>query len=263
MRAVLPRGATNACRTTLPAASRLPVRSRFRPPRAGRSRAGVARGDHSRPAVDRAGADAGRHGPGVHDGRGRLRSRPTSSSRSSSASIPSRARRRTSCASVTENPTGRPVFAQLIGESIPHLLRDRPRAARARPSRASTSTSDARRRRSTARTSGAAFCATPRGSTRSSAALRAAVPGLLTVKMRIGFDDCANFERILALVDRHGIDLLTVHGRTVKEMYRGEVHYDRIARAVQRSAARCLRTATSRPRSAPPPSSPTPARQAS
>ena len=63
------------------------------------------------------------------------------------------------------------------------------------------------------------------------------MPGLLTVKMRVGFDDCANFERILELVNRHGIDLLTVHGRTVKEMYRGDVHYDRIAQAVR--AVRC------------------------
>jgi tRNA-dihydrouridine synthase len=59
------------------------------------------------------------------------------------------------------------------------------------------------------------------------------VPGLLTVKMRLGFDDCANFARILELINRHAIDLLTVHGRTVKEMYRGEVHYDLIAQAVR------------------------------
>src|SRR5207249_8278024 len=31
---------------------------------------------------------------------------------------------------------------------------------------------------------------------------------------------------------KHSIDLLTVHGRTVQEMYRSEVHYDLIARAV-------------------------------
>ena len=33
------------------------------------------------------------------------------------------------------------------------------------------------------------------------------------------------------------VDLLTVHGRTVREMYRSDVHYDRIARAARR--ARC------------------------
>ena len=55
--------------------------------------------------------------------------------------------------------------------------------------------------------------------------------------MRIGFDDTAPFERMLDLINEHGVDLLSVHGRTVKEMYRSEVHYDFIARAAAR--ARC------------------------
>jgi tRNA-dihydrouridine synthase B len=55
----------------------------------------------------------------------------------------------------------------------------------------------------------------------------------LTVKMRIGFEDTANFEPLLDLINRHGIDLLSLHGRTVKEMYQGAVHYDLIAHAVQ------------------------------
>ncbi|MEY3332845.1 MAG: hypothetical protein RLZZ176_1145, partial [Cyanobacteriota bacterium] len=33
---------------------------------------------------------------------------------------------------------------------------------------------------------------------------------------------------------RHNIDLLSLHGRTVKEMYQGEVKYDLIAEAVRR-----------------------------
>jgi tRNA-dihydrouridine synthase B len=65
--------------------------------------------------------------------------------------------------------------------------------------------------------------------------LRAAMPGLFTVKMRIGFEDTENFDRILDIVNAHNVDLLTVHGRTVREMYRSEVHYDRIAHAVARS----------------------------
>jgi tRNA-dihydrouridine synthase len=64
--------------------------------------------------------------------------------------------------------------------------------------------------------------------------LRAAIDGLLTVKMRIGFEDTANFERILDLINLHKIDLLSLHGRTVKEMYHSAVHYDLIARATQR-----------------------------
>jgi tRNA-dihydrouridine synthase len=68
-------------------------------------------------------------------------------------------------------------------------------------------------------------------------ALRDTVPGLFTVKMRIGFDSTGHFDRIIDLVNEHQVDLLSVHGRTVKEMYRSEVHYDFIGRAVAR--ARC------------------------
>jgi len=54
------------------------------------------------------------------------------------------------------------------------------------------------------------------------------------VKMRIGFDDTRHYDRILDLINEHRVDLLSVHGRTVKEMYRSEVHYDAIAHAVAR-----------------------------
>jgi tRNA-dihydrouridine synthase B len=40
------------------------------------------------------------------------------------------------------------------------------------------------------------------------------------------------FEEFLPIFAKHSLDLLTVHGRTVYEMYRSEVHYDYIARAV-------------------------------
>ena len=54
------------------------------------------------------------------------------------------------------------------------------------------------------------------------------------MKMRIGFEDTSQFDRVLDSIDKHQIDLLSLHGRTVKEAYHGAVHYDRIAQAVQR-----------------------------
>src|SRR5207244_7791628 len=63
-------------------------------------------------------------------------------------------------------------------------------------------------------------------------ALRDAIRVKFTVKTRIGFDDAGVFEELLPIFSRHSLDLLTVHGRTVAEMYRSEVHYDYIARAV-------------------------------
>src|SRR5262249_52745646 len=63
-------------------------------------------------------------------------------------------------------------------------------------------------------------------------ALRDAVKIKFTVKTRIGFHSPAVFDELLPIFARHSLDLLTVHGRTVFEMYRTEVHYDYIARAV-------------------------------
>ena len=134
--------------------------------------------------------------------------------------------------SIDENDTGRPVFAQLIGEDLAHLTR----------------TAAELQRHAVAGIDLNLGCPAPKvykknvggGLLRDPArideilrALRAAVPGRFTVKMRLGFADMGNFERILDLVNRHGVDLLSVHGRTVREMYRGEVHYDFIARAVR------------------------------
>jgi nifR3 family TIM-barrel protein len=135
--------------------------------------------------------------------------------------------------SIDENATGRPIFAQLIGEDFEHLAR----------------TAAELQRHAIAGIDLNLGCPAPKvykknvggGLLRDPARvgeilgrLRAEVPGLFTVKMRIGFDDTANFDRLLDLVNAHGVDLLTVHGRTVKEMYRSDVHYDFIARAVER-----------------------------
>jgi tRNA-dihydrouridine synthase B len=63
--------------------------------------------------------------------------------------------------------------------------------------------------------------------------VRAAVHLRFTVKTRIGFDSPDEFPALLDLFRRHPIDALTVHGRTVREMYKPVVHYDAIERAVR------------------------------
>jgi len=65
------------------------------------------------------------------------------------------------------------------------------------------------------------------------ARLRDVVACPLSVKTRVGFEDWATFESALEIYDRRNIDTLTIHGRTVKEMYRGEPHYDLIAKAAE------------------------------
>jgi tRNA-dihydrouridine synthase len=64
-------------------------------------------------------------------------------------------------------------------------------------------------------------------------ALRQAVVIPFTVKTRLGFDSPGAFAALLAIFARHSLDLVTVHGRTVREMYQGEVHYDLIRQAVE------------------------------
>lgn len=58
--------------------------------------------------------------------------------------------------------------------------------------------------------------------------------------MRIGFEDDRHFEAILDLIEKHEVDLLSLHARTVKEAYRSEVHYAYIKRAAERLACPVL-----------------------
>ena len=64
-------------------------------------------------------------------------------------------------------------------------------------------------------------------------ALRDAVTVPFTVKTRVGFESPEEFDALLPLFTKHPIDLLTVHARTVKQMYRPGVRYDLIARAAR------------------------------
>lgn len=133
--------------------------------------------------------------------------------------------------SIDENTTGRPVFAQLIGEDIPHLLRT-VRELQNHPIAGIDLNLGCPAPKVYKKNVGGGLLRDPVRIDEILAALRDAIPGLFTVKMRLGFDDMAPFEAVLASVQRHRVDLLSVHGRTVKEMYRSEVHYDYIARAV-------------------------------
>lgn len=134
--------------------------------------------------------------------------------------------------SIDQNRTGRPVFAQLIGEEIPHLERTVDLLLR-HPVAGIDLNLGCPAPKVYKKNVGGGLLRDPDHVDAIIAALRARVPGLFTVKMRIGFEDTRNFEKILASVARHRVDLLVVHGRTVKEMYRSAVHYDEIARAVR------------------------------
>lgn len=57
----------------------------------------------------------------------------------------------------------------------------------------------------------------------------------LSVKMRLGFDDKEHVPELIDIINESGANFLTLHGRTVKQLYRGEVDYEKIALAVSLS----------------------------
>jgi tRNA-dihydrouridine synthase B len=134
--------------------------------------------------------------------------------------------------SIDENQTGRPVFAQLIGEHVPDMVRTVKELLK-HPVAGIDLNLGCPAPKIYKKNVGGGLLRDPARIDELLGALRDAVPGLFTVKMRIGFDSTDNFEKILGLVNKHSVDLLTVHGRTVKEGYRSDVHYDFIGTAAR------------------------------
>ncbi len=134
--------------------------------------------------------------------------------------------------SITKNPTGRPVIAQMIGNDVPSLARAA-KELQQYPIVAVDLNLGCPAPIVYRKCAGGGLLREPRRVDAILGALREAVAIKFTVKTRLGFDSPAGFDELLAIFARHSLDLLTVHGRTVREMYRSEVHYDYIARAVR------------------------------
>lgn len=133
--------------------------------------------------------------------------------------------------SVTENPTGRPVIAQMIGNDIPALVK-MARALEQHGAAGIDLNLGCPAPVVYRKCAGGGLLRFPEKVDAIVGALRGAVTTRFTVKTRLGFDDPAGFDRLLEILARHQPDLVTVHGRTVREMYRPVVHRDCIARAV-------------------------------
>jgi tRNA-dihydrouridine synthase B len=133
--------------------------------------------------------------------------------------------------SITENPTGRPVIAQLIGNDIPALLRT-VRELQQYPILGIDLNLGCPAPVVYRKCAGGGLLREPARVDGILGALREAISIHFSVKTRLGFDSPQVFDELLPIFAKHSLDLLTVHGRTVKEMYRSEVHYEYIARAV-------------------------------
>lgn len=139
-------------------------------------------------------------------------------------------------ASVTEDPTGRPVIAQMIGNDIPSLVRT-VRELERYPVAGIDLNLGCPAPIVYKKCAGGGLLRDPQHIDRVLGALRETVTTHFTVKTRLGFDSPAEFDTLLPIFARHSLDLITIHGRTVRDMYRGEVRYDLIGQAA--SFLRC------------------------
>ena len=133
--------------------------------------------------------------------------------------------------SITENKSGKPVFAQLIGEDLEHMARyacdlqqypiagidlnlgcPAPRVYRKKV--------------------GGGLLRDPERVDAVLQTLRDACPCPLTVKTRIGFEDSRNFGRILEIFSKNEVELVSLHARTVKGGYRSIPEYEYVTQAV-------------------------------
>jgi nifR3 family TIM-barrel protein len=134
--------------------------------------------------------------------------------------------------SITKNPTGKPVVAQMIGNDIPSLVRTA-RLLQKYPVAAIDLNLGCPAPVVYRKCAGGGLLREPQKIEAILGALRDAVAIPLTVKTRIGFEHAGEFETLLPIFARHPIDLLTVHARTVAQMYRPGVRYDLIAQAAR------------------------------
>ncbi len=134
--------------------------------------------------------------------------------------------------SIVRNPTGRPVVAQMIGNDAASLARTA-RELQRYPIAAVELNLGCPAPVVYRKCAGGGLLRQPERIDALLGALRDAVAIPFTVKTRIGFDSPGEFDALLALFARHDIDLLTVHGRTVAQLYRPGVRYDLIAQAAR------------------------------
>jgi tRNA-dihydrouridine synthase B len=130
-----------------------------------------------------------------------------------------------------ENRTGRPVVLQLIGNDPVHLRRAALQLQE-HPLAAIDLNLGCPAPRVFNKCAGGGLLGAPDRIDSILGTLRHAITRcLFTVKTRIGVEDAEDFDTLLSIYRKHQPDLLTVHGRTVREMYRPGVRLDWIARA--------------------------------
>jgi tRNA-dihydrouridine synthase len=141
--------------------------------------------------------------------------------------------------SVTGNPTGKPVVAQMIGNDIPALVRTA-RELQQHPVAAVDLNLGCPAPVVYRKCAGGGLLRDLLHVDSVLGALREAISISFSVKTRLGFETPEVFQELLPILRKHSVDLITVHGRTVRQMYRGDVRYDLIAQAARELACPVL-----------------------
>ena len=134
--------------------------------------------------------------------------------------------------SITENPTDRPIIAQMIGQDGAELVRTA-HELKKHPIAGIDLNLGCPAPVVYRKNAGGGLLRNPHQIDSLLGQLREACGDLpFTVKTRIGFESEDEFEKLLGIFKKHAIDLLTIHGRTVKERYQSPVHDDWVRHAV-------------------------------
>ncbi len=134
--------------------------------------------------------------------------------------------------SIDENPTGRPVFAQMIGQDIPALVKTA-KILLGHPVAGVDLNLGCPAPVVCNKEAGGGLLRNLPKVDRILGALREAIPTRFTVKTRVGYHDHAEFPNLLEIFRKHAIDALVIHGRTVQERYATPVHPDCVKMAVE------------------------------
>lgn len=132
--------------------------------------------------------------------------------------------------SLKNNSTGKPVIAQMIGNDIPSLIRTA-KELQQLPVAAIDLNLGCPAPIVYRKCAGGGLLREPQRIDSILGALRDAVSIKFTVKTRVGFASEKEFDTLLPIFAKHSLDALTVHARTVAQMYRLPVHYDLIRQA--------------------------------
>lgn len=133
--------------------------------------------------------------------------------------------------SIDENPTGRPIFAQMIGHELEPLQRVARQLLEHPVAGIDLNLGCPAPVVCRKEAGGGLLRNLPKVDT-ILGTLRDLIPGRFTVKTRVGYEDAAEFPQVLEIFRKHAIDALVIHGRTVSERYRTPVHPECVAQAV-------------------------------